>query len=101
MYAKAQIGEVNYSSNPTFIKHGQQRLAFTSSQVYEENPNRVVKNIVSSSYDNYEDTYKSCVYISKIGIYDENKNLIGIATLANPVLKKEEESLTFKIKYDI
>ena len=39
--------------------------------------------------------------ISKIGIYDENKNLIGVATLSNPILKKENEDLTFKMKLDI
>lgn len=101
MYARAPAGQVNYSNNPTFVKYGQTKLTLTSSQVYEENPNIEIKNIVSSSYTNFEDTYRRRVYISKIGIYDENKNLIGIATLANPVLKKEEESLTFKIKYDI
>ena len=34
-------------------------------------------------------------------IYDDDKNLIGVASLANPVLKKEEENYTFRIKMDI
>ena len=41
------------------------------------------------------------MYVSKIAVYDENKNLIGVASLASPVLKKEDQDLTFKIKLDI
>ena len=40
-------------------------------------------------------------YISRVALYDSSKNLIGIATLANPVLKKEDEDLTFKLRLDI
>ena len=36
-----------------------------------------------------------------VTIYDENKNLIAIASLANPVRKLEERSYTFKLKLDI
>ena len=73
----------------------------SSSQIYEENQNRTIKNTVSSSFSDYESSFRRQVYVSKIGIYDENKNLIGVATLGNPVLKKEEDDLTFKLKLDI
>jgi|MDSV01.1.fsa_nt_gb hypothetical protein len=101
MYARAPKGKVNYSNNPTFIKHGQQQLAFTSSHVYEENKNRLIKNTVSSSYTKHDEDFKRQVYISKVAVYDDNKQLIGVATLSNPVLKKEEEDLAVKIKLDI
>ncbi len=101
MYARAPKGKVNYSNNPTFIKHGQQQLTFTSSHVYEENKNRLIKNTVSSSYTNHGEDFKRQVYISKVAIYDNNKQLIGVATLSNPVRKKEEEDLAIKIKLDI
>ena len=39
-------------------------------------------------------------FISKIGIYDEKKNLIGVAKLATPVKKTEERDFTFKLKLD-
>ena len=39
-------------------------------------------------------------YISKIGIYDKDKNLIGVAKLATPVRKTESRSYTFKMKLD-
>ena len=101
MNAHAPRGKVNYSNNPSFIEHGQRFFNLTSSQVYEENPQRIIKNTVSSSFSNHLEDFKRQVYISKIGVYDENKNLIGIATLANPVLKEEQQNYTFRIKLDI
>ena len=101
MYARAPRGKVNYSNNPTFLEYNQEQLAFTSSHVYEENKNRLIKNTVSSSYTNYSADFNRQVYISKVAVYDDKKKLIGVATLANPVLKKEEEDLAIKIKLDI
>jgi len=103
MYAHAGRGEVNYSNNPTFLKYGQEPLQLTSSHVYQENPNRLMANTVSSSYgdSDWSASFKRQVYISKIGVYDRNKNLIGVATLANPVRKEEAEAISFKIKLDI
>ena len=103
MYARAPKDKVNYSNNPTYIKYGQEKMKLTSSHVYEENSTRLIKNTVSSSYTDpeYSASFKRQVYISKIGIYDENKNLIGIASLANPVLKEEDKDLTFKLRLDI
>jgi hypothetical protein len=36
-----------------------------------------------------------------VGIFDEDKNLIGVAKLANPVMKKEIDEYTFKLKLDL
>lgn len=101
MFAHAGRGEVNYSNNPTYITHGQTNLRATSSAVFEENPERTIKNTVSSSFEGYNAPFERQVYVSRIAIYDKNKNLIGVATLSNPVLKKEAQDLSFKIKLDI
>ena len=101
LHAHAPRGKVNYSNNPSYIAHNQEQLEFTSSHVYEENKNRLIKNTVSSSYSDHSASFKRQVYISKVAVYDDNKNLIGIASLANPVLKKEDQDLTFKLKLDI
>ena len=101
MLAHAKRGQVNFSHNPSFLEKGQEQLFYTSSHVYEENPARRIKNTVSSSFSDYSASFKRQVYISKIGVYDEDKNLIGVATLADPVLKAEDEDLAFKIKLDI
>ena len=101
LYARAKRGQVNYSNNPTFLQRNQKQLQFTSSHVYEEYSKRLIKNTVSSSYSDYSASFKRQVYISKIAVYDEDKNIIGIASMASPVLKKEDQELTFKIKLDI
>ncbi|MAH49998.1 hypothetical protein CMI37_29535 [Candidatus Pacearchaeota archaeon] len=101
MYTHAKRGQVNYSNNLTFLMSGSEKLEYTSSHVYEENSNRLLANTVSSSYTDYSASFKRQVYISKVGIYDVNKNLIGVATLSNPVKKEEDEDLSFKIKLDI
>ena len=101
MFAHAKRGEVNYSNNPTFLSYGQDKLRLTSSQVYEENSTQRILNTVSSSYSDYSASFKRQVYVSRIGIYDDSRNLIGVATLSNPVLKKEDEDFTFKVRLDI
>jgi hypothetical protein len=101
MFAHARKGEVNLSNNPTFYTHGQDLIEVSSSQVYQENESRTIKNTVSSSFSDYEAPFERQVYISKVAVYDENKNLIGVATLANPVRKREDQDLTFKLKLDI
>jgi hypothetical protein len=60
-------------------------------------------NTVSSSYGDmdYSASFKRQVYISKIAVYDINKNLIGVATLSSPVRKEEAEALAFKLKLDL
>tara|TARA_R100001509_G_scaffold73906_1_gene41227 strand:+ start:176 stop:304 length:129 start_codon:yes stop_codon:yes gene_type:complete len=40
-------------------------------------------------------------YISSIGIYDKDQNLIAVAKVANPIRKLESEDYTFKLKLDI
>jgi hypothetical protein len=101
MFAHAKRGHVNYSNNPTFIKFGQDQVKITGSHIYEENSERLLANIASSSYANYSASFKRQVFVSKVAIYDDHKNLIGVATLANPVLKQEDEDYTFKLRIDI
>tara|TARA_R110000824_G_scaffold46692_7_gene133837 strand:+ start:33664 stop:34914 length:1251 start_codon:yes stop_codon:yes gene_type:complete len=101
MMAHAKKGEVNYSNNPTFLEYGQTKTFYTSSHVYEEGSDVKLKNFVSSSHSDYSASFERQVFISRVAIYDKNKNLIGIATLANPVLKKEAEALTFKLSIDL
>jgi hypothetical protein len=101
MFAHAKKGEVNYSNNPTYLQYGQRQIQKTSSQIYEENPNRQIANTVSSSYAGYSASFKRQVYISRVGIYDDNRNLLGIATLSNPILKEEDQDYSFKIRLDV
>jgi len=102
MLAHAPKGELNHSNNPTFITHGQeQKLSpTTGSRGYVENSSITIKNTVESLYADPTGSFRKQTYISKIGIYDENRNLIGVAKLAKPLRKREIDAYTFKLKLD-
>ena len=98
MFCHAKNGELNFSNNPTYLSG---TPTYTSgSKIFKINQ-RDIKNTVSSSYHDITPDFKKTTYISKIAIYDENKNLIGIAKVATPVRKTEEKQFTFKLKLDI
>ena len=59
-----------------------------------------IKNTISSSYLSPTGSFKKQTFITKIGIYDDQKNLIGIASVAEPVKKTENRDFTFKLKMD-
>ena len=101
MTAHAKRGQLNYSNNPTYLAYGQEQIQLTSSHVYEENPDRVIANFTTSSFIGQSASFKRQVYVSRIGVYDDNKNLIGVVSLADPILKQEDEDISFKFKIDI
>ena len=103
MYAHARRGEVNFSNNPTFLDYedAQYKIYQTSSNVYQEKDTIRIKNTVSSSYAGFDAPFERQVYVSRVAIYDDDKKLIGVATLSNPILKKEAQDLSFKLKLDI
>jgi len=103
MYAHARRGEVNFSNNPTFLDYedAQYKIYQTSSNTFQEKDDIRIKNTVSSSYAGFDAPFERQVYVSRIAIYDDDKKLIGVATLSNPVLKKEAQDLSFKLKLDI
>ena len=101
MFANANRGELNFTNNPTYIEYGQTEYDPSfGSNLYKEHALNI-KNIHSSSYADPTGSLKKTTYITKIGIYDEDKKLIGIASVAKPVKKLEDRDLTFKLKLDI
>ena len=103
LLAHANRGELNYSNNPTYIEHQVNTASYnpiTASYLYSERE-MTIKNIHSASYSDPTGSLKKTTYITKVGIYDDNKRLIGIASIAKPVKKIEERDLTFKLKLDI
>jgi hypothetical protein len=101
MFANAPRGELNHSNNPTYLKYNLSSSYSSGSYSYIEYNNLEVKNTVYSNYADPTGSFQKQTFISKVGIYDENKNLIAIAKLAKPVKKTEERDLTFKLKLDL
>jgi len=101
MMARAGKGEFNHSNNPTYVEFSEEEKIKTGPRGFFENSNNKVKNIVPTKYDEEEPRLEKTTYISKVALYDEEKNLIGIAKLANPVRKKENDNLVIKMKLDL
>jgi hypothetical protein len=102
MFAHAKKHQLNNSSNPTFVVSSSYNTnIITGSSKYMEYDKVKVKNIVSSSFVNYSASFERQTYISEIGIYDKDRNLIAIAKVANPMKKTENNDYTFKLKIDI
>ena len=111
MMCRAPAGELNFSQNPTYMDRDATGSAactqvcanqyVTSSTQFYEMAGKKIKNTASSSYQCYNEDFKKQTFITKVGIYDENNNLIAIANIARPVKKTENRDLTFKLKLDI
>ena len=101
LFAHAGKGDLNHSNNRTYVDKNTQVLMTSGSTGYTQNPEALIKNVVSSSYLDPTGSFTKTTYISKIGIYDKNKNLIAIAKMATPVKKTPSRDFTFKIKFDV
>ena len=98
MFAFAEKGMYNFSVNPTFYVTSSENSE-SNTKNYSE-PKRTIKNITTSDFVNFDAPFKSTTFISKVGIYDENKNLIAVATLANPVKKTADRDYMIKMRLD-
>ena len=116
MLAHAGKNDLNWSNNPTFIEHNGPEIRRnenpgdtyatrfvkqTGSNVYKERDRIAIKNTVSGAHPHHSESFHSQTFISKIAIYDDNKELIGMAKLANPIKKTNERDYTFKLKLDL
>lgn len=101
LFAHADKGALNHSNNSTYADKNTQLLITSGSTGYTQNTEALIKNIVSSSYVDPTGSFTKTTYISKVGIYDKNKNLIAIAKMATPVKKTPTRDFTFKIKFDL
>jgi len=100
MFCTAPRGELNQSQNPTFYTKDSFKDSPFSQTSFKETA-RIIKNIASASYQDPTAPFEKTTYISKIGLYDEDKNLVAVASLARPVKKTESRDITFKLKLDI
>ena len=106
MFATAPKGELNHSNNPSYLQNSWYTSSYTASvssdtSGYLELDRKPIKNVVSSAYNDPTGSFEKTTYISKVGIYDAHKNLIGIAKTATPIRKTVERNFTFKMKLDI
>ena len=60
--------------------------------------NETYKNLKASA--NANETDGNVTYISTIYLHDSNLNIIGKVNLAQPIVKREEDSFVFRVKLD-
>ena len=110
MFCHADKNDLVWSNNPTFMEN---TSSFTNkdyhsiyalssgSHHYEEREKVSIKNIVSSSFTNHSESFSPTTYISKIGVFDKEGDLIAVANLSTPVKKTTKQDYTFKLKLDL
>jgi len=101
MNCDAPLSDLTFSPNRTYVQQTSSIVFNSGSSGYFQNNEIPVKNTISSSFYKYNEEFKPQTFISKIGIYDENRNLIAIANLSKPVKKLPDRDYTFRLKLDI
>lgn len=91
---------LNHSNNLTYIESGSYTVA-TGSSFFKENDKLAIKNIVKSPFNSGSAVFEKETYITRIGLFDKDKKVIGYASLANPIRKTENREFIFKLKIDI
>ncbi len=79
IFCRVEADEFNYSANPTFT----------------DTTDRIVVIDVGQ-----EDTQQSFTYVTSVGLYDANDNLLAVAKLSRPVQKNPEKDITLRIRLD-
>jgi hypothetical protein len=78
-FCRATADEFNYSSNPTFV----------------DSDNRIV--VIDEGAEDIERTF---TFVTSVGLYDADNNLLAVAKLSRPVEKSDERDLTFRVRLD-
>jgi len=78
-FARASADEFNYSSNTSFV----------------DSDNKITVIDVGQ-----EETQRSFTFITSVGLYDANSNMLAVAKLSRPVEKNDEKDLSLRIRLD-
>lgn len=97
----AEKNQLNHSNNFTYIKSGSYHAQFDSLyQSYIEDTDIEVKKTNKSPFVSGSANFEKQTFITNIGLYDKDKNLIAVGSLANPVKKTENREFLFKLRVD-
>lgn len=79
IFCRAGADEFNYSSNPSFV----------------DDEDRIV--VIDEGQEDLQQTF---TFITSVGLYDANDNLLAVAKLSRPIEKSPERDLTLRIRLD-
>ncbi len=78
-FCRATADEYNFSTNPTYTNSEGRIKAIRTGQ---------------------ENIEKAFAFITTVGLYDANEELLAVAKLSRPVEKNDEKDLTFRVRLD-
>ena len=79
IFCRATADEFNYSTNPT----------------YTDAEGRII--VIDETQQNIQ---KSFSFVTSVGLFDANDELLAVAKLSRPVEKNDEKDLTFRVRLD-
>jgi hypothetical protein len=94
---------LNWSNNPTYVAKDSNcpvPATMTASFSFHEASEIKIKNTISSSYLSPTGSFKKQTFITKIGIYDEQKKFNWNCIGSRASKKTENRDFTFKLKMD-
>lgn len=80
IFCRATADEFNYSSNPTYVNPSTNRI-----------------RCIEAGQESYQ---KAFSYITTVGLYDDNDNLVAVAKMSRPIEKNDERDLTIRVRLD-
>ena len=102
MLCHALENEFNHSNNQTYVKFSENiHQENTGSKSGYNEMEKEIFNFSKSDYVSPTSSFEKITYISQVGIYDSEKNLIALAKFARPLKKTEKRSFVVKLGYDL
>ena len=101
-FASMEKGQLNWSNNPTFLETSSaEGLGFATGSTFAFESERVINNVVSSSFASVSASFKKTTYVNRVNLYGEDGRLVAVGKLAQPFRKDEDRSYTIKLKVDM
>jgi hypothetical protein len=87
--------QTNINSSVYFCNFSADRFNYSSNPTYTDNNGRIV--VIDPGQ---EDIQRSFSFITSIGLYDADNNLLAVAKTSRPILKNYQRSYTVKVRLD-
>ncbi len=87
--------QTNINSSVFFCKFEADRFNYSSNPTYTDSSGRIV--VIDPGQ---EDVQRSFSFITSIGLYDADNNLLAVAKASRPILKNYQRSFTIKVRND-
>lgn len=83
------------NSSIFFCRFGADEFNYSSNPTYTDSTGRIV--VIDPGQ---EETQRSFTFITSVGLYDANDNLLGIAKVSRPIYKDRSRDLTVRVRLD-